>query len=77
MLNSPAIFHGLVPSSVQAVAVLQEVESSTPGNKVQIVFERQADIRPEALAELIEQACFAALDPSTLCNVLPSESSWK
>ncbi|CAL5219637.1 g1512 [Coccomyxa viridis] len=39
----------------QAVAVLQEVESSTPGNKVQIVFERQADIRPEALAELIEQ----------------------
>ncbi len=64
-----AVFDGPVLSSVQAVAVLQEVESSTPGNKLQIVFERQADIRPEALAELIEQARFAALRLSTLSNV--------
>lgn len=42
---------------VQANAVLQEVDSSTAGNRLQIVFERQADISPEALAELIEKAC--------------------
>lgn len=40
---------------VQANAVLEEVGSSTGGNTTQIVFERQADISPEALAELIQQ----------------------
>jgi len=41
---------------VQANAILQEVDSSTAGNRLQIVFERQADISPEALAELIDKA---------------------
>ena len=70
-----AVFKSPVLSSVQAFAVLQEAESTTPGNKVQIVFERQADIRPEALAELIEQARFAALGTSTLCKSSPTGSS--
>ena len=39
----------------QANAVLQEVQSSTEGNTIQIVFERQAQISPEALAGLIQQ----------------------
>ena len=59
--EASAVFHRHVPSPVQAIAVLQEIESSTPGNKIQIVYERQADITPEALAELIEQACFCEL----------------
>ena len=42
--------------SLQATAVLEEVETSTGGNTTQIVFERQANISPEALAELIQQA---------------------
>lgn len=66
----------LVPSPVQASAILQEVESSTPGNKVQLVFERQADISPEALAELIEQARSAALGACILCTLLPFVSFW-
>lgn len=41
---------------MQANAILQEVDSSTAGNRLQIVFERQADISPEALAELIDKA---------------------
>ena len=41
---------------LQANAVLEEVKSSTGGNTTQIVFERQANISPEALAELIQQA---------------------
>ena len=61
--EASAVFHRHVPSPVQAIAVLQEIESSTPGNKIQIVYERQADITPEALAELIEQACLLHLAP--------------
>ena len=45
----------------QANAVLQEVQSSTEGNTIQIVFERQAQISPEALAGLIQQACYSHL----------------
>ena len=40
---------------LQANAILEEVESCTRGHTTQIVFERQADISPEALAELIQQ----------------------
>ena len=51
---------------------MQEVESPTAGIKVQIVFERQADISPEALSELIQQVDpLAPLHPSGVQAVKP------
>ena len=72
--SCPVAFDRSVGLHVQANAVLQEVESSTPGNKTQIVFERQADISPEALAELIEKARPAALSASA-CAIFHSIAS--
>ena len=46
--------------------MLQEVQTSTEGNTIQIVFERQAQISPEALAGLIQQACYSHLP--IICN---------